>query len=73
VYKVATIICSLLNLNINAGLGWRLRQVTIEEDDSRSGVYRLITDDAFEALTLAQALNALADTLRIKFVPVTNV
>ena len=58
----------LLNLDINAGLGWRLSQATVEEDSSCAGTYYLVADDAIEAITLAQALNALGDQVQARFV-----
>lgn len=64
----AKAICELLNLDINAGLGWRLSQAIIEEDLSRDGTYYLATDNVIEAITLAQALNILAEKGQAKFI-----
>jgi hypothetical protein len=64
----AQTICELLNLDINAGLGWRLSQATIEEDSSRDGTYYLASDNVIEAITLAQALNILADKVQARFI-----
>lgn len=64
----AKAICELLDLDINAGLGWRLCQATIEEDSARDGTYYLATDNVIEAITLAQALNILADKVQAKFI-----
>jgi hypothetical protein len=64
----AKAICELLNLDINAGLGWRLSQATIEEDSSRDGTYYLAADNVVETISLAQALNILADKVQARFI-----
>jgi ribonuclease HI len=60
-------VCKKLDLNLEAGLGWRLRQVTVEKDESRIGIYRLITNDIVEAMALAEALNVLANPSQVRF------
>ncbi len=64
-----TTICNLLNLNAKAGLGWRLCQARIKEGDAQAACYYLITDDALEAVDLANALNAAAGAGPARFAP----
>lgn len=58
-------ICDLLRLDRSAGLGWRLQNVTIEPDLLQSQGFTVKTEDIVEALTLAEALNARARTLKV--------
>jgi hypothetical protein len=64
-----TVICNLLKLNANAGLGWRLCQARIKVGDVRANCYYLVTDDALEAADLANALNAAAGAGSTRFAP----
>jgi hypothetical protein len=70
--RVKGAICKRLKLSPNAGLGWRLHQATIKEDVLHPGTYYLGGDDVFGLVMLAQALNVLADTSRMKFVAAAN-
>jgi hypothetical protein len=56
-------ICNHLGLGKDAGLGWRLSQVAIEEDSSHPCTYRLYAVDVLEAMMLSGALNVIADEL----------